>query len=66
MVTNLQMVAHFLNLFSNKHNLMQFLANLWAATANSKGVGDLQTFGQSQNKSTFQHNSSISYLKCHI
>ena len=45
---------------------MQFLASLWASTANIKGVGDLQTFEQSQNESKFQHNSFISYLKCHI
>ena len=45
MVTNLQMVAHFLNLFSDKHYVMQFLANLWASTVNIKDVGDLQTFG---------------------
>ena len=45
MVTNLQMVAHFLNLFSNKHYLMQFLAYLWASTVKIKDVGDLWTFG---------------------
>ena len=59
MVTNLQMVAHFLNLFSNEHYLVQFLAKLWASTANIKGIGVLQTFRQSQNQSKFQHNSSI-------
>ena len=53
------MVAHFQNLFSNKHYLVQFLAKLWASTANIKGMGILQTFGQSQNESKFQYNSSV-------
>ena len=59
MGTNLQMVAHFLNLFSNKHCLVQFVAKLWASTANIKGMGVLQFFRQSQNENKFQHNSSI-------
>ena len=59
MVTFCQMVAHLQNLSSNKHYLVQFLAKLWASTANIKGTGILQTFGQSQNESKFQHNSSI-------
>ena len=59
MVTNLHMVAHFLNLISNKHCLVQFLAKLWASTENIKGKGVLQTFRQSQNESKFQHNSYI-------
>ena len=66
MVTNLQLVAHFLNLFSDKHYLVLFLAKLWASTANIKGAGVLQTFRQSQNENKFQHNSSIFQLKCHI
>ena len=37
------MVAHVWNLFSNKHYLVQFLAKLWASTANIKGMGVLQT-----------------------
>ena len=59
MVTNLQMVAYFVNLFSNKHYLVQFLAKLWASTANINGMWVLQTFRQSQNENKFQHNSSI-------
>ena len=59
MVNSLQVVAYFLNLWTNKHYLVQFLAKLWASTANMKGVVVLQTFRQSQNESTFQHNSSI-------
>ena len=31
----------FLNLLSNKHYLVQFLAKLWASTANIKGMGVL-------------------------
>ena len=34
MVTNLHMVAHFLYLISKKHYLVQFLAKLWASSAN--------------------------------
>ena len=49
----------FLNLFSNKHYLVQFLAKLWASTANIKGMGVLQSFRQSQNDSKFTQNSSI-------
>ena len=49
----------FLNLFSNKHCLVQFLVKLWASTANIKGIGVLQTFTQSENESRFQHNFSI-------
>ena len=60
------MVAHIWNLFSNKHYLAQFLAKLWASTANIKGMGVFQTFRQSQNESKFQHNSSIFLLKYHI
>ena len=33
MVNSLQVVAHFLNLCTNKHYLVQFLAKLWASTA---------------------------------
>ena len=57
MVTNYHMVAHILNLLSNKHYLVQFLAELWASTILIKGTGVLQTFRQSQNESIF---------KCHI
>ena len=49
----------YLNLFSNKHYLVQFLAKLWASTANIKGMGVLQSFRQSQNESKFTQNSSI-------
>ena len=59
MITNLQMVAHFVNWFSNKHYLVQFLAKLRASTANINGMGVLQTFRQSQNENKFQRNSSI-------
>ena len=60
MVTSLQVAAHFLNLFSNKHHyVVQFLAKFWASTAKIKGMVVLQTFRQSQNESTFQNNSSI-------
>ena len=66
MVTNLHMVAHFLNLISNKYYLVQFFAKLWASTANIKGMGVLQTFRQFRNKSKFQHNSYIFSLKYRI
>ena len=46
MVTNLHVIAHFLNLISNKQYLVQFLDKLWASTANIKGMGVLQTFRQ--------------------
>ena len=59
MVTSLQVAAHFLKLFSNKHYVVQFLAKLWASTEKIRGIVVLQTFRQSQNESTFQHNSSI-------
>ena len=59
MVTSLQVEAHFFNLCSNKHLLVQFLAKFWASTANIKGMVALQTFRQSQNESTFEHISSI-------
>ena len=59
MATSLQMAAHFFNLCSNKHQLLQFLAKFWASTAHIKGMVALQTYRQSQNESTFQHNSSI-------
>ena len=59
MVNSLQLVAHFLNLWTNKQYLVQFLEKLWASTAKMKGVVVLQTFRQFQNESTFQHNSSI-------
>ena len=59
MVTRLQVAAHFLNLCSYKHEFVQFLAKFWASTANIKDMVALQTFRQSQNDSTFQHNSSI-------
>ena len=59
MVNSLQVVAHFLNLRTNKHYLVQFFAKLWASTAKMKGVVVLQTFRQFQNESIFQHNSSI-------
>ena len=59
MVNSLQVVAHFLNLWTNKHYLVQFLATFWASTAKMKGVVVLQIFRQFQNESTFQHNSSI-------
>ena len=66
MVTSLQVAAHFLNLFSNKHYVVHFLAKFWASTAKIKGMVVLQTFRQSQNESTFQNNSSIFQLKYHI
>ena len=47
MVNSLQVVAHFLNLWTNKHYLVQFLAKLWASTAKMKGMVVLQTFRQS-------------------
>ena len=59
MVNSRQLVALFFNLWTNKHYLVQFLAKLWASIAKMKGVVVLQTFRQSQNESTFQHNSSI-------
>ena len=59
MVNSLPVVAHFLNLWTNKHYLMQFLAKLWASTAKMKGVVVLQIVRQFQNESTFQHNSFI-------
>ena len=59
MVNSLHVVAYFLNLWTNNHYLVQFLAKLWASTARIKGVVVLQTFRQSQNESTFQQNSSI-------
>ena len=43
MVTNLQMLAYFLNL-SIKRYLVQFRAKFWASTANNKFMGVLQTF----------------------
>ena len=51
MVNSFQVVAHFLNLWTDKHYLVQFLAKLWASTAKMKGVMVLQTFRQSQNES---------------
>ena len=63
MVTNLQMLAYFLNLLSIKHYLVQFLANLWAIAANIKCMGVLQTFRQSRNESKFQHIFAIFWLK---
>ena len=65
MISSLQVVAHFLNLYFSKHYYVQFLAKLWASTANIKGMGVLRTFRQSQNDSTFQHNSSIFQPKYH-
>ena len=53
MVTFCQMIAHFKKLFSNEHYIVQFLAKLLASTANIKGMGILQTFGQSQNEIKF-------------
>ena len=49
MVTNLQMLAYFLNLLSIEHYLEQFWAKFEASTANIKCMGTLQTFIQSQN-----------------
>ena len=49
MVNSLQVVAHFLNLWTNKHYFVQFLAKLWASTEKMEGVVVLQTFKQSQN-----------------
>ena len=59
MVTNLQMLAYFLNLLSIEHYLVQFWTKFEASTANIEYMGILQTFGQSQNESKFQSNSSI-------
>ena len=59
MVTNFHMVAHILNLLSNKHYLVHFLVKFWASTSNIKGMDILETFRQSQNESKLQHNSSI-------
>ena len=59
MVTNLQMLAYFLNLLSIEHYLVQFWAKFEASTTNIEYMGILQTFGQSQNESKFQSNSSI-------
>ena len=60
MVNSLQVGAHFFKICELTSNcLVQFLAKLWASTAKMKGVVVLQTFRQSQNESTFQHNSSI-------
>ena len=56
----------YLNLLSNKHYLVHFLAKLQASTANIKGMDVLQTFRQSLNESKFKHNSSIFLLKYHI
>ena len=46
MVTSVKVEAHFKNLCSNKHYLhylVQFLAKMWASTANIKGMVVLQT-----------------------
>ena len=59
MVTNQQMIAYFLKLLSIEHYLVQFWAKFEASTANINCMGILQTFGQSQNESKFQPNSSI-------
>ena len=59
MVTNLHMLAYFLNLLSIEHYLVQFWAKFYSSTANIKVMGILQTFRQSQNESKFQQNSSI-------
>ena len=42
------MAAQFLNLFSNKHYLVQFLGELWASNAHIKGMRVLQTYKQKQ------------------
>ena len=62
MVTNLQMLAYFLNSLSIKHYLVQFWAPVWASTANIKCTVVLQTFRQSENESKFQRNCAIFYL----
>ena len=59
MVTNLQMLAYFVNLLSIEQYLVQFWAKFEASTANIKCMGILQTFKQSQNESKCQPNSSI-------
>ena len=59
MVTNLRMLAYFLNLLYIDHCLVQFLTKLLASTANIKCMGVLQTFRQSQNESKFEHNFDI-------
>ena len=58
MVTNLQMLAYFLNL-SIEHYLVQFWAKFGATTVNIKCMSILQTFRQSRNESKFQPNASI-------
>ena len=59
MVNSLQVVAHFLNLWTNKHYLVQFWPNFGLLLQKMKGVVVLQIFRQFQNESTFQHNSSL-------
>ena len=63
MVSNLQMLAYFLNLLSIKHYLVEFWDKLWASTANNKCMGVLQTFRQARNESKFQHNIAMFWLK---
>ena len=66
MVTNPQTAAKFLNLFHNKHYIVTFFAKLWASIAIIWGMEVLQTFRESQNKSKFKHNSSISKFEDNI
>ena len=64
MVTNLQMLAYFLNLLSIEHYLVQFWAKFGASTVNIKCMSILQTFRQSRNESKFQ--PIFPYFSLHI
>ena len=64
MVTNLQILAHFLNLLSIEHYLVQFWAKFGASIVNIKCMSILQTFRQSRNESNF--NPILPYFSLHI
>ena len=64
MVTNLQMLAYFLNLLSIKHYLVQFWAKFWNSTANIKWMGVLQILDSPEMKANF--NIILPYFSLNI
>ena len=64
MVTNLQMLAYFLNLLSIEHYLVQFWAKFGASTVNIKCMSILQTLDSLEMKANF--NPILPYFSLHI
>ena len=59
MVTNLQMIAYFLNVLSIKHYWVQYYAKFGASIANIKSMGVLQTLRQFWNETNLTQFSHI-------